>query len=293
MTEFDNRISTILQQCLFDKQLIYFILTDVNDKAEYINEMSTYILHISSTLINRQKAIVDITDIKPFFDAEVSDNYFLADPREITLFKTILACILSTTLKSTSKFGFKNSVQYNNISKEKRLYTNILEYLSDKQNEMKKHLAPLKEKKEDINLVISSMGKGLLLLKAIEQVLENMKKEKHANRHTYEEANIKLLIKKSLASKPYLYKIPEPGKCFEYIVVKNDLSQRVGDKMEFLEVMKSLKKLKDSNKAGDSKADNSRVDEDDLNKDKEDKDKINKNELSKIRDALAQKSAEK
>jgi len=36
---------------------------------------------------------------------------------------------------------------------------------------MKKHLALLKEKKEDMDLVISSMGRGLSLSEAIEQIL--------------------------------------------------------------------------------------------------------------------------
>ncbi|CAI2181249.1 8714_t:CDS:2, partial [Funneliformis geosporum] len=56
------------------------------------------------------------------------------------------------------------SVQHNNISEEKGLYTSVLEYLS--------------EKKEDIDLIISSMGKGLLLSEAIKQILVNTKVEK-------------------------------------------------------------------------------------------------------------------
>ena len=55
-----------------------------------------------------------------------------------------------------------------------------MEYLSAKRNELKRHLAPLKAKKEDMDLVISSMGKGLSLSEAIEQVLANAKKEKHS-----------------------------------------------------------------------------------------------------------------
>ncbi|RGB22455.1 hypothetical protein C1646_776070, partial [Rhizophagus diaphanus] len=66
------------------------------------------------------------------------------------------------------------SVQHNNISEEKGLYTSVLEYLSGKRNEMKKRLAPLKEKKEDMDLVISSMGKSLSLSEAIEQILANV-----------------------------------------------------------------------------------------------------------------------
>ncbi|PKY13587.1 hypothetical protein RhiirB3_465496 [Rhizophagus irregularis] len=58
-------------------------------------------------------------------------------------------------------------------------------------------------------------------------------------------------------------------------------------------VLKALKKLKDSNRAGENKVDDSRADEDDLDEDEEDKDKMDEDEVSKIRDVLAQKSAEK
>src|SRR3954453_3533611 len=125
------------------------------------------------------------------------------------------------------------------------------------------------------------------------------------DKHTREEANAKQLIKKGLTLKPYLYEIPEPGERFEYVVVENDLSQRVGDKMEYPEVVRqlgkkidisyylktvvslcarfinyediyqpspeavleALKKLKDGNKAGDNKANNGGVDEDDVDGD--------------------------
>ncbi|CAB4481272.1 unnamed protein product [Rhizophagus irregularis] len=291
------------------------------------------------------------------------------------------------------------SVQHNNISEEKGLYTSVLEYLSGKRNEMKKRLAPLKEKKEDMDLVISSMGKSLSLSEAIEQILANAEvekrngltknlyhfihKEKHEFiaeydsicfdcscldkkqyafkvymntfygtagdicpeerfqrcdeaydsgngiskeeywsrmveismvemeklrdevndflkdplilkwhmrksyfRHTREEADAKRLIKRGLTSEPYLYEIPEPGERFKYVVVENDSSDKVGNKMEYPE-------LKDANKAGDNKADDGGVDGDDLDEDEEDEDKMDEDEVSKIRDALAQKSAEK
>ena len=54
-----------------------------------------------------------------------------------------------------------------------------------------------------------------------------------------------------------------------------------------------LKKLKDGNKAGANKADDGGMDEDDLDEDEEDEDEMDEDEVSKIRDALAQKSAEK
>src|SRR5436305_397983 len=125
------------------------------------------------------------------------------------------------------------------------------------------------------------------------------------DRYTREEANAKRLIKKDLIPKPYLYQIPEPGERFEYVVVENNSSERVGDKMEYPEVtrrldkkidinyylksvirlcarfinyddryqlsseivLKALKKLKDGNKANDN--------EDDVNEDKVDEDEMN------------------
>ncbi|RGB36485.1 hypothetical protein C1646_758039 [Rhizophagus diaphanus] len=133
------------------------------------------------------------------------------------------------------------------------------------------------------------------------------------DRHTCEEADAKWLIKKGLTPEPYLYEILESGECFEYIVVENDSSQRVGNKMKYSEIVRrldtshhlklcctagALKKLKDGNKAGNSKVDDGGMDgddldEDDLDEDKDDEDKMDEDEISKIRDALAQKSAEK
>ncbi|CAI2193175.1 20166_t:CDS:2, partial [Funneliformis geosporum] len=74
--EYDNRMTAILQQCLSEKQPIYFMPTDMN--------------------------------IKPFFDVEVPENYFSSDSRGTPLFTIILARILFATLKNTSKFGFED-----------------------------------------------------------------------------------------------------------------------------------------------------------------------------------------
>ncbi|CAI2198261.1 16853_t:CDS:2, partial [Funneliformis geosporum] len=60
--------------------------------------------------------------------------------------------------------------------------------------------------------------------------------------HIREEADAKRLIKKDLTPEPYLYQIPEPGEHFEYVVVKNNSSERVGDKMEYPEVARRLGK---------------------------------------------------
>ena len=154
--------------------------------------------------------------------------------------------------------------------------------------------------------------------KSVQRFISRMR-----DRHTREEADAKRLIKKGLTPEPYLYQIPEPGERFEYVVVENNSSKRVGDKMEYPEVarrldkkidinyylksvvglcarfinyddryqpsseivLKALKKLKDGNKADD--------DEDDVDEDEVDEDEMDEDEVSKIRDALAQKSAEK
>ncbi|CAG8493417.1 4385_t:CDS:2 [Gigaspora rosea] len=89
---------------------------------------------------------------------------------------------------------------------------------------------------------------------------------------------IKLLC---LTPEPYLYQIPEPDEHFEYVVVENDSSQKVGDKMEYPEVVRRLVKY-------DNKVDGDEVDED-----KVDEDDVDEDELSKIKDSLTKKSAEK
>ena len=122
VAEFNNRMTAILQQSLFGKQPIHFMPTEVSDDtSEYVNGVSSYILRITGTLINGQKAVVKITGIRPFFDAEVPENYSPSS------FKTILARILSITLKSTSKFGFENIRAYplRGYHTEKRAYIRI------------------------------------------------------------------------------------------------------------------------------------------------------------------------
>src|SRR5438045_6549279 len=92
-----------------------------DDTSKYVNGVSSYILRITGSLINGQKAVVNITGIRPFFDAEVPKNYSPSS------FKTILAHILSITLKSTSKFGFENIRAYplRGYHTEKRAYIHI------------------------------------------------------------------------------------------------------------------------------------------------------------------------
>src|SRR5690349_5343816 len=66
VTEFDNGMTAILQQSLSGKQAIHFMPTEVSDNTKYVNGLSTYILRITSSLINGQKAVVNITGIRPF-----------------------------------------------------------------------------------------------------------------------------------------------------------------------------------------------------------------------------------
>ncbi|RGB22990.1 hypothetical protein C1646_779995 [Rhizophagus diaphanus] len=62
------------------------------------------------------------------------------------------------------------------------------------------------------------------------------------DRYTREEVDAKRCIKKGLTPEPYLYEILEPGECFEYIVVENGSSDKIGDKMEYPEVVRRLGK---------------------------------------------------
>ncbi|GBB95091.1 hypothetical protein RclHR1_24740002 [Rhizophagus clarus] len=101
VAEYDNRMTAILQQSISGKQPIHFMPTEVSDDTKYVNGVSSYILRITSSLINGQKAIVNITGIKPFFDVEVPEKM------SISMFKSRLVKILSSILNSASKFRVK------------------------------------------------------------------------------------------------------------------------------------------------------------------------------------------
>jgi len=60
VAEFDNGMTAILQQSLSCKQPIHFMPTEVSDDIE---RHSSYILCITSFLINGQKTVVNITGI--------------------------------------------------------------------------------------------------------------------------------------------------------------------------------------------------------------------------------------
>ena len=119
VAEFDNGMTAILQQSLSGKQPIHFMPTEVSDDtSEYVNGISSYILRITGTLINGQKAVVKITGIKPFFDVEVPEEM------PLSMFKTKLVRILSNILNSTSKFGIETISAYplQGYHIEKKLY---------------------------------------------------------------------------------------------------------------------------------------------------------------------------
>ena len=119
MAEFDNGMTAIFQQSLSGKQPIHFMPTEVSDNIE---GYSSYILHIAGTLINRQKAVVNITGIKPFFDVVVPEEMSLS------MFKTKLVKILSNILNSTSKFGIETISAYplQGYHTEKKPYIRVI-----------------------------------------------------------------------------------------------------------------------------------------------------------------------
>ncbi len=95
--------------------------TEVSNDTKYINGISTYILRITSSLINGQKAVVNITGIQPFFDVKVPEDM------PLSIFKTKLVRILSNILNSTSKFGIKTISTYplQGYHTEKKSYIRI------------------------------------------------------------------------------------------------------------------------------------------------------------------------
>ncbi|PKB95533.1 ribonuclease H-like protein [Rhizophagus irregularis] len=121
VAEYDNGMTTILQQFLSNKQTVHFMPTAVSDEAEYINGVSTYILRVSGCLINEQKAIVNVMDIKPFFDVVVPEEI------PLSMFKTKLVKILSNILGSTSKFGIETISAFllQGYHTKKKLYIHV------------------------------------------------------------------------------------------------------------------------------------------------------------------------
>ena len=118
----DNELMAILQQSLSNNQPIYFMPNDVSDATEYVKNISTYILRIYGTLINGQKARVDIIGIKPFFDILVPDN------ESLSIFKPRLVKIISGVEKiDKSKFGVKdiNAYPIHGYHTEKKAYIRI------------------------------------------------------------------------------------------------------------------------------------------------------------------------
>ncbi|RGB23851.1 hypothetical protein C1646_676801 [Rhizophagus diaphanus] len=85
IAEYNNGMTAILQQSLSGKQPIHFMPTEVSDDTKYIIGVSTYILRVSGCLINGQKAIVNITGIRLFFDVKVPEEM------PLSIFKTKLA----------------------------------------------------------------------------------------------------------------------------------------------------------------------------------------------------------
>jgi hypothetical protein len=118
VAEFDNGMTTILQQSLSGKQPIHFMPTEVSDDTKYIKGVSSYILCIAGTLINGQKAVINITGIKPFFDVVVPEEM------PLSIFKTKIVKILSNTLRGTSKFGINviSAFSLQGYHSEKKLY---------------------------------------------------------------------------------------------------------------------------------------------------------------------------
>ncbi|CAG8654813.1 12116_t:CDS:2, partial [Cetraspora pellucida] len=104
ISECNNGLTAILQQSLFDKQPIYFMPNDVSDATE-------------------QKARIDITDIKPFFDIIMPDN------EPLSIFKLRLVKIISGAKKiDKSKFGIKVTHTYpiHDYHTEKKTYIHII-----------------------------------------------------------------------------------------------------------------------------------------------------------------------
>ncbi|RIA94867.1 hypothetical protein C1645_734488 [Glomus cerebriforme] len=67
-------LTSTLNDEIVNHRDIPFMLADVEEAKEYINQIPHYILHLYRYLINGQKAVLTITGIKVFFNIRVPNN---------------------------------------------------------------------------------------------------------------------------------------------------------------------------------------------------------------------------
>src|SRR5688572_24973633 len=70
----DEGSTSILKDEIANHRDIPFMSVDIEEAKEYINKTPHYILCLYGYLVNGQKAVITITDIKVFFDIRVSNN---------------------------------------------------------------------------------------------------------------------------------------------------------------------------------------------------------------------------
>ncbi|RIA84139.1 hypothetical protein C1645_832724 [Glomus cerebriforme] len=97
-----------------------------DDTSEYVNGVSSYILRITGTLVNGQKAVVKITGIKPFFDVEVPEEM------PLSTFKTRLA-IREVGIRTASD-DLNCQYYYRKVAREERLPLSSWVILNDYNN---------------------------------------------------------------------------------------------------------------------------------------------------------------
>ena len=74
VTRNDEGSTLTLNDEIANHRDIPFILANMKEAKEYINQIFHYILHLYGYLINDQKAVVTITSIKVFFDIRIPNN---------------------------------------------------------------------------------------------------------------------------------------------------------------------------------------------------------------------------
>ncbi|CAI2195726.1 5086_t:CDS:2, partial [Funneliformis geosporum] len=181
-----------------------------------IDALSCQQLMIKHNVINEYREVASIAFISLF-----DTHYFaiemkgLKNKRPVTSldFASLYPSLIMTYNLSPDKIILSRKHaeslrEHNNIPEEKGLYAKILEYLSSKWNEIKKRLAPLKERKEDMELVIGLMNKGLSLPEAIEYGLAKAEEKKCA----YLNKNLYYFINKE----KYEFMAEYDSVCFDY-----------------------------------------------------------------------------
>ncbi|RGB22354.1 hypothetical protein C1646_776219 [Rhizophagus diaphanus] len=114
----DEGLTAILDNALSNYQKIPFMAVDFGGSSEKIGVKNRYILHLYSSLINGQKAVVTLIGIWVFFDIHISEEESVDD------FKIKIDEILCSTINAY-KIEPIEALPFRDYHTEKKLYLRV------------------------------------------------------------------------------------------------------------------------------------------------------------------------